>query len=53
MPIIPLFTKTGKLAPSVTIIGAEVSIADEVLVLNSIVLPHIAITSDIKNEITL
>jgi NDP-sugar pyrophosphorylase family protein len=53
VPIKPLFNAAGRLEPSITIVGEEVTIADEIIVLNSIVLPHKQITQSQKNEIIL
>lgn len=47
-----LFTK-GKLNPSITIIGSNVSVPSECLVRNSIILPHKELNQCYKNEIIL
>lgn len=47
-----LFNK-GKLNPSITIIGSNVSIPSELLVRNSIILPHKELNHSYKNEIIL
>jgi mannose-1-phosphate guanylyltransferase len=43
----------GKLHPSITVIGNNVSIPGEVVVLNAIVLPHKELGSSSKNQIIL
>ncbi|EDO44783.1 predicted protein [Nematostella vectensis] len=48
-----LFGTNGKLTPSITILGRNVSIPAEVVVLNSIVLPHKELSQSYKNEIIL
>ena len=53
VPIKPLFNAAGRLEPSITIVGEEVTIANEIIVLNSIVLPHKQLTQSQKNEIIL
>lgn len=47
-----LFTK-GKLNPSITIIGSNVTVPSECLVRNSIILPHKELNHSYKNEIIL
>jgi mannose-1-phosphate guanylyltransferase len=47
-----LFTK-GKLNPSITIIGSNVIVPSELLVRNSIILPHKELNQCYKNEIIL
>ncbi|RNA04386.1 mannose-1-phosphate guanyltransferase alpha isoform X1, partial [Brachionus plicatilis] len=47
-----LFTK-GKLNPSITIIGSNVNVPAEILVRNSIILPHKELNHSYKNEIIL
>ena len=49
----PLFNQEGKLNPSITIVGCNVLIPSEVVLLNSIVLPHKQLCHSIKNEIVL
>ena len=49
----PLFNQEGKLNPSITIVGCNVSIPSEIVLLNSIVLPHKQLCHSIKNEIVL
>lgn len=48
-----LFNGEGKLNPSITVLGSNVTIPSEVIVLNSIVLPHKELTHSYKNEIIL
>lgn len=48
-----LFGNNGKLTPSITILGRNVTIPGEVIVLNSIVLPHKDLSQSYKNEIIL
>ncbi|XP_059823453.1 mannose-1-phosphate guanyltransferase alpha-A-like [Mobula hypostoma] len=43
----------GKLNPSITILGCNVSIPAEVIILNSIVLPHKELNRSFKNQIIL
>lgn len=50
---LPLFNKEGKINPSTTILGFGVSVASELIVLNSIVLPSKELTRSFKNEIIL
>ena len=49
----PIFNSEGKLEPNITVLGEGVRIADEVIVLHCLVLPHKHLTSDRKNEIIL
>ena len=50
----PLFNPAdGKLNPSITIVGNNVHVPSEIILLNSIVLPHKALSHSIKNEIVL
>eukprot|EP00040_Diaphanoeca_grandis_P038878 m.257607 g.257607 ORF g.257607 m.257607 type:complete len:459 (+) comp35466_c0_seq1:102-1478(+) len=53
VPESPLFSADGKLQPNVTIVGEETIVADGVLVLNVICMPHKELTSDSHNEIIL
>ncbi|XP_018018007.1 mannose-1-phosphate guanyltransferase alpha [Hyalella azteca] len=53
MDNVPLFNVEGRLNPSITILGCNVSVASELLVLNSIVLPHKDLPHSYKNEIIL
>ncbi|XP_018092963.1 mannose-1-phosphate guanyltransferase alpha-A isoform X1 [Xenopus laevis] len=45
--------RDGKLTPSITILGCNVSIPAEVVILNSIVLPHKELSRSFKNQIIL
>jgi len=49
----PLFNDDGRLNPSITILGCNVTIPSEVIVRNSIVLPHKELTRSYSNEIIL
>lgn len=49
----PLFNTEGKLNPSITILGYSVTVSSEMILLNSIVLPHKELTRSYKNEIIL
>ncbi|XP_039297535.1 mannose-1-phosphate guanyltransferase alpha-A [Nilaparvata lugens] len=49
----PLFNKLGRLNPSITIVGCSVTVPDEIVLLNSIVLPYKELTRSFKNEIIL
>jgi len=49
----PLFNDAGRLNPSITILGCNVTIPSEVIVRNSIVLPHKELTKSYCNEIIL
>lgn len=53
MENVPLFNSDGRLNPSITILGGSVKVPSEVIVLNSIVLPHKELTQSFKNEIIL
>ncbi|CAL4134090.1 unnamed protein product [Meganyctiphanes norvegica] len=53
MDNVPLFNTEGKLNPSITILGCNVSVPSEIIVLNSIVLPHKDLPRSYKNEIIL
>ena len=48
-----IFTADGKLNPSITVIGSNVQIPSEVVILNSIVLPDKALSGSYKNQIIL
>ncbi|CAH1252936.1 GMPPA [Branchiostoma lanceolatum] len=48
-----LFSEDGRLNPSITILGRNVTIPSEVIVLNSIVLPHKDLPHSYKNQIIL
>ncbi|KAJ8352410.1 hypothetical protein SKAU_G00238860 [Synaphobranchus kaupii] len=45
--------REGKLTPSITILGCNVNIPSEVIILNSIVLPHKDLNRSFKNQIIL
>uniref|UniRef100_A0A671XGB4 GDP-mannose pyrophosphorylase Aa n=1 Tax=Sparus aurata TaxID=8175 RepID=A0A671XGB4_SPAAU len=45
--------RDGKLTPSITILGCNVTIPSEVIILNSIVLPHKDLNRGFKNQIIL
>ncbi|XP_033727009.1 mannose-1-phosphate guanyltransferase alpha-like isoform X2 [Pecten maximus] len=47
------FTSEGKLNPSITVIGSNVTVPSEVVILNSIVLPDKALSGSYKNQIIL
>lgn len=49
----PLFNSEGKLNPSITILGYSVNVPSEMILLNSIVLPHKELSRSYKNEIIL
>ncbi|CAG9570701.1 unnamed protein product [Danaus chrysippus] len=49
----PLFNSDGRLNPSITILGAGVVVPAEMILLNSIVLPHKHLTRSFKHEIIL
>lgn len=53
MENVPLFNEDGRLNPSITILGCKVQVPSEVIVLNSIVLPHKDLSQSYKNEIIL
>ncbi|XP_076459554.1 mannose-1-phosphate guanyltransferase alpha-A-like isoform X2 [Babylonia areolata] len=48
-----MFTNDGRLNPSITVIGSNVQVPSEVIVLNSIVLPHKDLSGCYKNQIIL
>ncbi|XP_055959341.1 mannose-1-phosphate guanyltransferase alpha-B isoform X1 [Patella vulgata] len=48
-----MFTTDGKLNPSITVIGSDVQVPSEVIILNSIVLPHKDLAGCYKNQIIL
>lgn len=52
-PATPLFTPEGRLAPTITVVGEGCTVAKEVLVRHSIVLPHKEIKTSHQNEIIL
>uniref|UniRef100_A0AAF5Q2N0 Nucleotidyl transferase domain-containing protein n=3 Tax=Wuchereria bancrofti TaxID=6293 RepID=A0AAF5Q2N0_WUCBA len=49
----PLFNTDGRLNPSLTILGSDVHVPAEAVILNSIVLPYKELTSSYKNQIIL
>lgn len=53
MENVPLFNNNGRLNPSITVLGCNVQVPSEVIVLNSIVLPHKDLAQSYKNEIIL
>ena len=48
-----LFNSSGQLNPSITILGSNVHVPSEVILLNSIVLPHKELGGSYKNQIIL
>ncbi|XP_013069853.2 mannose-1-phosphate guanyltransferase alpha-B-like isoform X2 [Biomphalaria glabrata] len=48
-----MFSDDGKLNPSITVIGSNVQVPPEVIILNSIVLPHKDLNGCYKNQIIL
>jgi len=48
-----LFNCSGQLNPSITILGSSVAVPSEVIILNSIVLPHKELGGSYKNQIIL
>nr|ACO15066.1 Mannose-1-phosphate guanyltransferase alpha-A [Caligus clemensi] len=48
-----LFNVDGKLNPSITILGCNVNMSSEMVLLNTIVLPHKVLNRSFKNEIIL
>ncbi|KFM73934.1 Mannose-1-phosphate guanyltransferase alpha-B, partial [Stegodyphus mimosarum] len=53
MENVPLFNSSGRLNPSITVLGCNVQVPSEIIVLNSIVLPHKDLAQSYKNEIIL
>ncbi|XP_052234377.1 mannose-1-phosphate guanyltransferase alpha-A-like isoform X2 [Dreissena polymorpha] len=53
MEAISTFTFDGKLNPSITVIGSDVQVPSEVIILNSIVLPNKELSGCYKNQIIL
>ncbi|VDD91193.1 unnamed protein product [Enterobius vermicularis] len=49
----PLFNADGRLTPSLTILGSDVHVPSETVILNSIVLPYKELSSSYKNQIIL
>jgi mannose-1-phosphate guanylyltransferase len=48
-----IFNDKGQLEPSITVLGESVRVADEVMVLHCLVLPHKVLDKDRANEIIL
>jgi len=48
-----LFTSDGRLVPSITVLGRQVKVDPEIVILNSIILPNKKLTSSSKNQILL
>lgn len=48
-----MFSDEGRLNPSITVIGSKVQVPSEVIILNSIVLPHKDLSGCYKNQIIL
>jgi len=48
-----LFNEEGQLNPSITILGSNVVVPQEVIIFNTIVLPHKALSNSYKNQIIL
>ncbi|VDK47667.1 unnamed protein product [Taenia asiatica] len=53
LEVVPVFNAKGQLNPSITVIGSNVDVPAEVIVLNSIVLPHKELSRSVKNQIIL
>lgn len=53
LDILDLFNKDGKLNPAITVIGSKVQVPSEVVILNSVVLPHKELARSCKNQIIL
>ncbi|TKR92597.1 hypothetical protein L596_007222 [Steinernema carpocapsae] len=49
----PLFNSDGRLNPSLTILGSDVHVPRETVILNSVVLPYKELSSSYKNQIIL
>ncbi|XP_003744445.1 mannose-1-phosphate guanyltransferase alpha-A [Galendromus occidentalis] len=49
----PLFNGDGRLNPSITVLGSNVTVPSEAVLINSIVLPHKDLNQSYKNEIIL
>jgi mannose-1-phosphate guanylyltransferase len=49
----PMFNVDGRLNPSITILGSDVNIARELVLLNSVVLPYKDLAAGCKNQIIL
>jgi len=48
-----LFNTDGRLTPSITVLGRQVTVAPEIAILNSIVLPNKKLTANSRNQIIL
>ncbi|KAH7646165.1 GDP-mannose pyrophosphorylase A [Dermatophagoides farinae] len=53
MENLPLFDCDGKLNPLITVLGCNVRVTSEIIILNSVVLPYKEINRSYKNEIIL
>ncbi|CAH8448408.1 unnamed protein product [Schistosoma rodhaini] len=53
LEVLPVFNVKGQLNPSITVIGSNVEIPPEVIVLNCIVLPHKELSQSARNQIIL
>ncbi|VDL88917.1 unnamed protein product [Schistocephalus solidus] len=53
LEVVPVFNSKGQLNPSITVIGSNVEVPPEVIILNSIVLPHKELSGSFKNQIIL
>lgn len=53
MENLPLFDCNGKLNPLITVLGCNVRVTSEIIILNSVVLPYKEINRSFKNEIIL
>lgn len=53
MDNLPMFDADGKLNPLITVLGCNVNVGSELIVLNSLVLPHKEINRSSKKEIIL
>lgn len=51
MDNLPLFNSQGKLNPSITILGSDVKLVPEIVVLNCMVMPNKKLERSVKNEI--
>jgi mannose-1-phosphate guanylyltransferase len=49
----PLFNADGRLNPSLTILGSDVHVSNEQIILNSVVLPYKDLSASYKNQIIL
>ncbi|CAL8079361.1 unnamed protein product [Calicophoron daubneyi] len=53
LDVLPVFNAKGQLNPSITVIGSNVEVPPEIIVLNCIVLPHKELANSSKNQIIL